>query len=762
MVKSNVSQCANIVQENIDFALKYADLDWHIFPCWWIENGKCACGTNCLSPAKHPITALAPHGQKNATNDKVIISEWWSRYPKANIALFLEKSGLCAVDIDPRNGGDFTIEDLEHTHGKIESDVLALTGGGGEHRIFIKPNGNLPGKLGKGVDLKLNGYVIVAPSNHSSGGVYEWESSSDPLDGCLPSNLPDWIRDLANSQVGYAAGVKNAPERNIDSETRKDIIQALEFIDSDDRDKWLNVGMALHSTGDSHAYAMWCDWAITSSKFNSTDQWRVWNSFKYKGLSGIGIATIFAYARECGWLSVQSFNGEQKTIKIEDVAQLGSDTQERKMIDDTPEYLKTFPVESLNQLAEYIETFSRNPQYQITQAGVIALMSVICGRVYCSTENNTSALMMMILGDTGVGKNYVKIAIQQILNQCSMLHLLSGSGNTSPGAVFSALFDSPCHIQISDEIGKQLQAARKSSSSSLSEAFTTLTEAYSSTTSILIPKNYSKMGMTQKEREASKQNNFVQCPSITLLGLATPSQVFGNLSTVEIEDGFLNRFIVVQATAEPKGKRSIVRATLPKHLEDLINLIRPQVPIDGSFVGMDTAYNQLPVPREVEISDEALGLFERFQDELDQKEKTGLIEMPDLTRRFTENAMRLAVGFAVFASPASAIITSDLARWAIGYVELHGMRFIESVLVNVADSDFHRVYLKVKDTLAKSGSLGMTERELSNKCRIFASTPLNQRDMILQALIREDHIEQVKLESQSGRGRPRVAYLPKK
>ncbi|MGR9117669.1 MAG: bifunctional DNA primase/polymerase, partial [Gammaproteobacteria bacterium] len=185
----------------LDFALRYADLGWHVLPLFPIRGGECACGKGdkCGSPGKHPYRQLVPIGQKQATTDKEIIKRWWNRQPDANIGIFLEPSKLCAIDIDPRNGGHYTFEDLEHQHGKITSDCLQFTGGGGEHLLFSLPANlqNLPGKLGAGIDLKLNGYIVVEPSNHISGGVYEWEGSSSPLDGCIPSPLPDWIRDMA-------------------------------------------------------------------------------------------------------------------------------------------------------------------------------------------------------------------------------------------------------------------------------------------------------------------------------------------------------------------------------------------------------------------------------------------------------------------------------------------------------------------------------------------------------------------------------------
>ena len=125
-----------------------------------------------------------------------------------------------------------------------------------------------------------------------------------------------------------------------------------------------------------------------------------------------------------------------------------------------PDLLGSFPVDILNELSNWIEGFSREPNPQITMMTTLSLASTLCGRMYCSVEGNTTSIFSMILAETGVGKNYAKTSIQKFFAEVQMTELLSGSGNTASGAVFTALVQAPCHIQIVDEIGKQLQAAR--------------------------------------------------------------------------------------------------------------------------------------------------------------------------------------------------------------------------------------------------------------------------------------------------------------
>lgn len=754
MNKNNMQDSSN----TLSTALAYADLGWKIFPCWQIVDGKCACGTECKSPGKHPISVLAPRGQDSATDDKAVITEWFTSHPDANIAVYLAGSGLCAIDIDPRNGGDYTMEDLENEHGELVADVVQLTGGAGEHRLFLRPDGTLPGKLGKGVDVKLNGYIIAEPSNHISGGQYIWEASSCPLDGAVAGPLPDWIRSFSTSQAADSNS-DVAINFGMDEGQYYDVLEALQFISSDDRDTWLRVGMCLFTSNDKRAYEMWCNWSASSDKYDHDDQYRVWRSFRHKGLDSVDVPTIFHMAQDSGWINTKSSAGISKPQDIdydaEDVM-----IEKYTSAEQVPEYLKFIPVHKLNEITEWIEGNSRQPQREITVLTALSLACTLAGRNYASEENNTSSMFFMLLADTGVGKNYAKTSIQTFLVESRLETLLSGSGNTSPGAVYTALCKSPCHIQITDEVGKQLATARKANNGQMAEAFSTLTEAYSSTTSYMIPKNYSQLGDIAKGKATAEKNIVIHWPAITTLGIGTPGQIFDNLSSGEIEDGFLNRQVVIQASEPLAERRRIKKKPVPEHLREWAQDIRhPQPQSRTDLTGNVDSYDLTPTPKTVAISDEAMDLFDDLLDSLDAQEKAGLFQLPDLTRRWVENSMRLATALAVCENAENPVVTDLIADWCIAYVVFYGKRFMRAAATNVADGDFHRLYLNVLDLVSRAGSRGVTQRDLSKLSRLFASTKPNDRDQVFKALLIENQIMQVSIEQLSGRGRKRVCFI---
>lgn len=164
-----------------DAARCYARLGLPVFPVHWVEDGRCSCGTACCSnPGKHPFGKVVPRGHLDATTDLAEIEECWSALPLANIGIRTgEVSGLVVLDVDPRNGGDASLERLQGGIGKLPPTLTVKTGGGGYHLYFRYPlsGGKIAAKLDgyPGIDVKADGgYVLAPPSSHISGRRYEW------------------------------------------------------------------------------------------------------------------------------------------------------------------------------------------------------------------------------------------------------------------------------------------------------------------------------------------------------------------------------------------------------------------------------------------------------------------------------------------------------------------------------------------------------------------------------------------------------------
>lgn len=68
-------------------ALRYAVAGLPVLPLHSIRNGRCTCGRNCATPAKHPLARLVPRGLSQATTNPDTIREWLTQEPYANIGI---------------------------------------------------------------------------------------------------------------------------------------------------------------------------------------------------------------------------------------------------------------------------------------------------------------------------------------------------------------------------------------------------------------------------------------------------------------------------------------------------------------------------------------------------------------------------------------------------------------------------------------------------------------------------------------------------
>lgn len=164
-------------------ALRYAEAGYAVFPC--VPGGK------------KPATV---DGYEAATTDPNQISTWWQRIPNANIGLPMRPNGLVAVDPDlykPDCGWESFVA------GKpIPETWRQRSARGGLHYIFAAPSSaSFPAKLAKQVDVKWDGYILVAPSRFE-GGIYQ------AIDTSPPAPAPDWLLNSAGySESGGASSL---------------------------------------------------------------------------------------------------------------------------------------------------------------------------------------------------------------------------------------------------------------------------------------------------------------------------------------------------------------------------------------------------------------------------------------------------------------------------------------------------------------------------------------------------------------------------
>lgn len=232
-------------------------------------------------------------------------------------------------------GDNLTFIDFDHIRASVEQQARARRLGvslntwgevsqSGEGAHFIV-GGTLPKSFNKSETLGVEGY--------SSGRFVA-------LTGKQIKGTPD---DIADNQAalnalymeccgtspahssGTASGTKkrqSSTQANTqEPETPEAVTRirsALVDIPADSHSEWLEMGMALHSTGWSCSRSEWDEWSKTSDKYDPATQDSTWNSFNQSGNAAgkITLGSLFHLAKKYGWVDtslpehIRQFNSE--------------------------------------------------------------------------------------------------------------------------------------------------------------------------------------------------------------------------------------------------------------------------------------------------------------------------------------------------------------------------------------------------------------------------------------------------------------------
>lgn len=200
-------------------ALGLAAAGWKVLPVWWLEDlgdvRVCGCGNPfCNAPGKHPLIATGKR-LGAASSETTQVEAWWREWPNANVAVACgEASGVIVIDCDVKDDVDGDIVLREWLSGVgLDDDVVLrtlsqTTGSGGAHYLFRYEPGvkNCISWLDH-VDVKSDGgYILIAPSNHVTGGMYRWRDITVPI-ATMPEQVLGAIR-AAKSRVTHGKGAQ--------------------------------------------------------------------------------------------------------------------------------------------------------------------------------------------------------------------------------------------------------------------------------------------------------------------------------------------------------------------------------------------------------------------------------------------------------------------------------------------------------------------------------------------------------------------------
>jgi len=345
---------------------------------------------------------------------------------------------------------------------------------------------------------------------------------------------------------------------------------------------------------------------------------------------------------------------------------------------DLPELCQEVP----GVLQEYVTHYMDSapiPHLDMAVFAAIGYGSAISSRRYSTITGIYSSLYMCTIAGTGCGKNHAIILTEKVLDAADCPHLIGPSGYSSAGGLLTTLKNSPNHIAFIDEFGDEVAGLKGRRNPVALALWAALRKLYSSCDSTYSPSAYSREG---KAGKGTDEYCRIHNPGVTIFGLTTQAQLMSALSSAEVENGTLNRFIFNVNEApriKPKMEQLMGnKKPLPMGLIEWtkeVARVREQLTEvsedkDGNQVVKEALRSGLPPASPVitVYSPEAQALIDGSPD---------LQSNEELFARYMENAHRLMLILAVSTNPINPVISSKHVRWAFTYLEHLYLRFAD-------------------------------------------------------------------------------------
>lgn len=288
----------------LEYALKYADRGWYVFPCRE-RNGQPYTYVNKKGKTKTKIPkAKSPYfkgGFLNATRDTMQIIDWWTKHPEACIGISCQPSNLVVVDIDTKDGRK-GFDNFMSLNVSTEGALHVLTQSGGMHIIYTGLT-NSEANVTVGVDLRSKGaYFIVPPSYiyDENGNKKPYQFIDDITENVIPASVPENLVEKLNLITGKRKSCEKKIYHGKENKNKlfsraKKALYSLPSIYYDEYFRWVNCGQALKEGLGDDGYELWKEWSSQSDKFDEDECEYKWERFRPRDIT---IASLFYWAKE--------------------------------------------------------------------------------------------------------------------------------------------------------------------------------------------------------------------------------------------------------------------------------------------------------------------------------------------------------------------------------------------------------------------------------------------------------------------------------
>jgi len=581
-------------KDNLGQALKLARAGFYVFPC----AGK---------------KALVKWTQVSS-RDEGQIKKWWEKTPGRVAAIDCGKSGLIVIDCDlvideetGLNGNEAFAALCEAHHFDFTKVPVVGTQSGGTHFYFRQRAGerrrNATGNLPFGIDVRGDGGYVIAPNQIMADG-NEYDYIGDLNDLFNAPTLPDWLaavlgEDKSQSAEGRAAFLPAPVVRSIniqDNERAKEWVEAAvhrelstlkNAVKHTRNDTLLETSLKIGSmiAGGLVDEAEMFDQLFATARQiglgSRESKNAIRNGFRYSRPNPRYLPDYIVNDEEITpeklqeWLHIREIlrQGIDKKQRLAEGGKSYIEQEDGEFVDEdtgevvTLEELEPEPVQEMHKLeypqglvgdiARWIVATSRFPQPELAIGAALGIVGTCAGRQFASPTMSGTHLYTLAMAETGTGKDAPLQAIKTILNAADMKEHLGPDEFASAPAVVKFIKKKPLSICPMDEFGGFMKRVMSKRGSTHENAIPKILRSMWS----------SSFATYMTPEAASYESVAIHSPAISIFGATTPGQFYSAMSGAQVEDGTLNRFLLIRGRDEVEEVEPEQQASkVPDHI----------------------------------------------------------------------------------------------------------------------------------------------------------------------------------------------------
>lgn len=748
---------------NLDVALELARAGAFVFPCQSSGDTK-----------KQPCRGV--RWRAVSTCSEADIRRMWEQYPDAVPGIDLSKSGLLVIDCDRKlNDGREWLLRHAARHGDILDAVPTTdTPAGGRHHFyrntFDPPHGNgrgqLPPKSECDIDIRGAGGFVIGPGAMFTDGTGAYVGHGSIVDAPV---VPTWLADLLAPRVGTSRAftpplsqpVSDHRLASYGETALSALFSELASTPAGDRNNQANkIGFR---AGQLVGGGCLSESAAVVALEQAALSWGLKPNDKALGPRGTiaravkdGIASPRGPTDDGDEAAMVAMGAESARRLTQTVGgdlideETGEVVQERQ---DPPNFATggghaadwLHPPGLLGEITDWIVSTSRRPNRPLALAAAIVVVGTVCGRHISGPTRSGTHLYIACIGATGIGKDRPLKAVVQLLQAAKLPSLATSGKFMSSTAIENLLLDTPCCVATIDEMGQLFaKLSNKRASSHEASMGNLIRELWSNSFDV-----YSTSSKAQQKSIG------IQAPALSLFGASTVDEFYNSLAGGSLDNGFLNRFLIVKAAprsaslddfgdpkAVPPSIAQKLRALLPKGSGDLSAGPMAFAPTSGF------EYDPLP------WADDAARLQFR---ELEESVLTRIDADPSLgayISRSAEMSVRLATIRAAGIGGRFGTVSAADLEWGAALADASAMTMLTDIRHRMAENEQQAKHKMVATFIREAGTI--TRSKLAKK--IDGRITPKDVDVIIGSLQEAQEIERLII-TPEGSGRPATSYI---